>query len=159
MARSCQVDYEQVMTIWDMDTIYQVPLILRDQGLLEVLTHGLKLDQLALSAPRLEQGEALWDLWKDTVIPKQHLEPVRIALVGKYTALDDAYISVHKSLEHAAMKCNRKLDLVSIDSEHLEDAALEKDPTKYHKAWNAVCEAEGIVIPGKRRASDSDRSA
>jgi CTP synthase len=148
IARSCQVDYEQVMTVWDMESIYQVPLILEEQGLLDVLSRGLALDKLPLPAPRIEKGDALWTLWKDTVIPKQHLEPVDIVLVGKYTALDDSYLSVHKSLEHAAMRCNRKLRLISVDSEHLEDAALQKDPTKYHKAWNAICEAQGLVVPG-----------
>jgi CTP synthase len=148
IARSCQVDYDQVMAVWDMPTIYQVPLTLREQGLLDVLSRGLRLDKLALSAPRLQQGNLLWDLWKDTVVPKQHLEPVHIVLVGKYTALEDSYLSVIKSLEHSAMRCHRKLKLVSVDSEHLEDAALKKDPTKYHKAWNAVCEAQGLVVPG-----------
>ncbi|KAL1877085.1 hypothetical protein VTK73DRAFT_8893 [Phialemonium thermophilum] len=148
IARSCQVDYEQVMTVWDMDTIYQVPLILRDQGLLEVLTRGLRLDKLDLSPSRTEKGAELWELWKDTVVPKQHWDPVHIVLVGKYTALDDSYLSVRKSLEHAAMRCRRRLNLVSVDSEHLEESTLHKDPTKYHRAWNAVCEAQGLVVPG-----------
>jgi CTP synthase len=137
------------MTVWDMESIYQVPLILKEQGLLDVLSRGLRLDKLELPAPRLHQGEDLWGLWKNTVIPKQHWDTVDIVLVGKYTALDDSYLSVHKALEHAAMRCNRKLRLVSVDSEHLEDAALQKDPTKYHKAWNTICEAKGLVVPGK----------
>ncbi|KAI9152069.1 CTP synthase [Paramyrothecium foliicola] len=148
IARSCQVDYDQVMAVWDMDTIYQVPLILKDQGLLDVLARGLRLDKLDLPAPRVEQGLTLWNLWKETVVPKQHWEPVHIVLVGKYTALEDSYLSVIKSLEHSAMRCHRKLKLVSVDSEHLEDAALKNDPSKYHKAWNAVCEAQGLVVPG-----------
>ncbi|KAH8690890.1 CTP synthase [Talaromyces proteolyticus] len=148
IARSCQVDYEQVMTVWDMETIYQVPLILNEQGLLDVLTRGLRLDKLELAPSMVQKGASLWELWKDTVVPKQHLEPINIVLVGKYTALDDSYLSVRKSLEHAAMRCNRKLNLVSVDSEHLEDSTQKSDPTKYHKAWNAICEAQGMVVPG-----------
>ena len=149
VARSCQVDREQVITVWDLETIYQVPLMLQDQGLLHVLTAGLGLDKLSLSEPRIQQGSALWDLWKKTVVPKQHWEPVNIVLVGKYTALDDAYISVRKSLEHSAMRCKRKLKLISVDSEHLEDETMRNDPTKYHRAWNTVCEAQGVVVPGE----------
>jgi CTP synthase len=47
------------------------------------------------------------------------------------------------------MKCGRKLSLIPVDSEHLEDIARQKEPGKYHKAWNAVCEAHGIIVPGK----------
>jgi len=87
-------------------------------------------------------------LWKKTVIPEKHLAPVNIVLVGKYVALDDAYLSVRKSLEHSAMRCKRKLNLISVDSEHFEHDMQQKDPTKYHNAWKAICEAQGILVPG-----------
>lgn len=134
----------------DMETIYQVPLLLRDEGLLNLLKEGLALDKTPLSEDRVKNGNVLWDLWKKTVIPEKHLEPVNIVLVGKYVSLDDAYLSVRKSLEHSAMQCKRKLNLASVDSEHLEPEMQKKDPTKYHNAWKAVCEAQGIIVPGKR---------
>lgn len=46
------------------------------------------------------------------------------------------------------MRCRRKLNLVPVDSEHLEPATQKKEPAKYHKAWQAVCEADGVVVPG-----------
>jgi CTP synthase len=101
-----------------------------------------------LSPVRVQKGQALWDLWKRTVIPEQHLAPVNIVLVGKYVALDDAYLSVRKSLEHSAMRCKRKLNLISVNSEHLEHDMQEKDPIKYHNAWRAICEAQGLLVPG-----------
>jgi CTP synthase len=131
-----------------METIYQVPLLLEEQGLLRLLQRGLALDKLALSPVMVQKGRALWDLWKKTVIPEQNLAPVNIVLVGKYVALDDAYLSVRKSLEHSAMRCKRKLNLISVNSEHFEDDMHQKDPTKYHNAWKAICEAQGILIPG-----------
>lgn len=148
VARSCQVEDEQVIGVRNMDTIYQVPLLLEEEGLLKLLKRGLALDQVELSPARVQKGQALWELWKKTVIPEKHLDPVNIVLVGKYISLDDAYLSVRKSLEHSAMRCKRKLNLISVDSEFLEHDMQQKDPTKYHNAWKAVCEAQGIVVPG-----------
>jgi len=73
---------------------------------------------------------------------------VSIALVGKYTNLQDSYISVIKSLEHASLRCNRKLDLHWVDSSDLEAETLNASPVKYHTAWKAVCSADGILVPG-----------
>ncbi|KAH7325100.1 CTP synthase N-terminus-domain-containing protein [Stachybotrys elegans] len=148
IARSCQVEYEQVVGVRDMETIYQVPLLLEQEGLLKILQKGLALDKEPLTPARVQKGQELWGLWKKTVIPEIHLPPVNIALVGKYVSLDDAYLSVRKSLEHSAMRCKRKLNLYSVDSEHLEHDMQQKDPTKYHNAWKAICEAQGIIVPG-----------
>jgi CTP synthase len=142
------VEDEQVIGVRDMETIYQVPLLLEEEGLLKVLQKGLALHKPALSPLMVQKGQVLWDLWKKTVIPEHHLAPVSIVLVGKYVALDDAYLSVRKSLEHSAMRCKRKLILTSVDSEHLERDMQQKDPTKYHNAWKAVCEASAIIVPG-----------
>ncbi|KAL7917461.1 CTP synthase N-terminus domain-containing protein [Trichoderma austrokoningii] len=148
VARSCQVQYEQVIGVRDMDTIYQVPMLLEQEGLLKLLQKGLALDKVTLSSAQIKQGQKLWDLWKKTVIPEHHLEPVNIALVGKYVTLDDAYLSVRKSLEHSAMRCKRKLNLIPVDSEHLEKDMQTADPIKFHNAWKAVCEANGVIVPG-----------
>ncbi|KAM0263147.1 hypothetical protein ACHAQJ_001300 [Trichoderma viride] len=148
VARSCQVKYEQVIGVRDMDTIYQVPMLLEQEGLLKLLQKGLALDKLSMSPTQLKEGQNLWNLWKKTVIPEHHLEPVNIALVGKYVTLDDAYLSVRKSLEHSAMRCKRKLNLIPVDSEHLERDMQVTDAIKYHNAWKAVCEAQGVIVPG-----------
>lgn len=80
-------------------------------------------------------------------------------LVGKYINLQDSYISVIKSLEHASLRCNRKLELHWVDSSDLEPETLASSPVNYHTAWKAVCSAEysshqleligsGILVPG-----------
>ncbi|OAQ98084.1 hypothetical protein LLEC1_03902 [Akanthomyces lecanii] len=148
IASSCQVEYEQVIGVRDMETIYQVPLLLQDQGLQQLLQDGLALNKLTVPPSLLHKGQALWDLWKRTVTPERHLPRVNIVLVGKYVSFDDAYLSVHKALEHSTMRCGRKLNLVSVDSEHLEKDMQQKDPTKFHNAWKAICEAQGIIVPG-----------
>src|SRR5271169_2851232 len=72
-------------------------------------------------------------------------DSVSIALVGKYTNLQDSYISVIKSLEHASLRCNRKLHLKWVDSSDLEPETLEDSPVKYHAAWGALCSAKYIT--------------
>ncbi|KMU86859.1 CTP synthase [Coccidioides immitis H538.4] len=71
-----------------------------------------------------------------------------VALVGKYTSLHDSYLSVIKSLEHSAMACGRKLNLVWVDASHLEKSTASESPELYHKAWHEVCTADGILVPG-----------
>ncbi|KAK6958125.1 CTP synthase [Daldinia eschscholtzii] len=90
IARSCQVEFQQVVTVRDIETIYQVPLLLEEQGLLHRLREALMLDQLSIPPALVHKGEGLWQLWKKTVVTKPYLEPVIIALVGKYIALPDS---------------------------------------------------------------------
>lgn len=90
IAQSCQVEFGQVVTVRDLETIYQVPLLLEEQGLLSRLRETLMLDQLTLLPTLVDNGSNLWEQWKKTVVLKPHLEPVNIALVGKYTALRDS---------------------------------------------------------------------
>lgn len=59
------------------------------------------------------------------------------------------YLSVLKALEHSAMRCSRKLNLVWIDADHLEDAMLQDDSPKYHKAWSQLTAVAG----GKHQSS------
>lgn len=74
-------------------------------------------------------------------------EVVRIAMVGKYTGLSDSYLSVSKSLQHAAMAVNRKLTIDWIEATDLiESEAESKDA--YNSAWNKMENADGILVPG-----------
>jgi len=57
-------------------------------------------------------------------------------------------MSVVKALEHASMRCGKKLELQWVDSSNLEPEAETADPVKYHDAWRAVCSAKGIIVPG-----------
>lgn len=75
-------------------------------------------------------------------------DTVQIVLVGKYTSLEDSYMSVVKALEHASMRCDRKLELHWVDSSDLEPAAEINTPVRYHTAWQHLCSAKGIIVPG-----------
>ena len=48
------------------------------------------------------------------------------------------------------MRCGRKLNLTNVDSEHLEEPMLAKDPAKYHKAWQSLSKAQGVSTPPPR---------
>ncbi|KAL7782024.1 CTP synthase N-terminus domain-containing protein [Trichoderma ceciliae] len=147
IALHCQVEPEQVIAVRDMPTVYQVPLLLEEQGLPNVLRSALMLDKLVPEQALVKKGAEIWHKWK-TVISQTYTETVDIALVGKYVELHDSYLSLYKSLEHAAIRCKRKLNLIWVDSEHLEDSTREANPAEYHKAWHDVCSASGMVVPG-----------
>jgi CTP synthase len=73
---------------------------------------------------------------------------IKIAMVGKYTGLSDAYLSVIKSLEHACIACGQRLDLRWVDAGALEEATKAKDPARHEAAWATVRAASGILVPG-----------
>ena len=116
------------MTVRDMETIYQVPLLLEEQGLLHRITEALMLDRLTLTPNLISQGSTLWELWKKTVVLEPHLEPVNIALVGKYIALPDS-------------KCFHVF-FVSLYSRK----ALRKSPAPPDVACNPQCCLEETLI-------------
>ncbi|KAL2357843.1 CTP synthase [Cryomyces antarcticus] len=149
VARFCQVEDRQVVAVRDMPSVYQVPILLEEQGLIPILSDILRLDALTTSQSLVKKGRSTWNQWTALTVGLEHtFQPVSIVLVGKYTELHDAYMSVTKSLEHAAMRCKKKLKLIWVDSAHLESATSHTQPAKFHKAWHDVCTAAGILVPG-----------
>ncbi|KAI9787910.1 MAG: CTP synthase ura7 [Candelina submexicana] len=149
IAMFCQVEPEQVVAVHDVSSTYHVPLLLEKQGLIPLLRSILRLDVLSIPQALIKKGQGVWDEWKSLTTSQDHLyESVSIALVGKYTNLHDSYLSVVKSLEHAAMRCLKKLKLIWVDASHLETQTSDDNPALYHKAWHEVCTADGILVPG-----------
>lgn len=152
IANMCQVDLKQVLTVHNVSSTYHVPLLLKQQKFRESITDLLDLDKLtpSPSTAMLDRGSHMWQQWVSLTRAQDssNLDSVSIVLVGKYTNLEDAYISVGKSLEHAAMYCKKKLNLVWVDASNLEEEAKETAPAKFHEAWHAVCTADGILVPG-----------
>ncbi|KAI5808102.1 CTP synthase [Peziza echinospora] len=149
IALFCDVDTEQVLAVHDCNSTYHVPLLLEQQKLIPLLRDILKLDSIEISPKLLSKGQDTWKEWKSLTLAQDRLfEKVNIALVGKYTDLHDSYLSVIKSLEHSAMRCGRKLNLIWVEAEMLEEQASHANSAKYHKAWHDVCTADGILVPG-----------
>ncbi|KAK9458758.1 CTP synthase N-terminus-domain-containing protein [Lipomyces oligophaga] len=145
----CHVGPDQVIVVHDLSSIYHVPLLLDEQGIVQQLSKKLKLESLTVSSSDVERGATLWNDWRHlTGIHDRMFDSVSIALVGKYTHLKDSYISVIKSLEHSALRCHVKLTINWVEASDLEADASETNRVNFHKAWHQVCSADGILIPG-----------
>lgn len=146
----CHVGPEQVFGVHDVNSTYHVPLLLEAQGMVHFLERRLHLDLARdVPAPRAQAGLDLRQRWKKlTVDQERSFEVVHIVLVGKYTALQDSYMSVVKALEHASMRCRHQLRLHWVESGDLEAETESQDPVKYHQAWQNLCSAQGIIVPG-----------
>lgn len=139
----CHVEPKNVIGVHDVGSIYAVPVLLEDQQLVEYFGERLK-----LPLPTNRPKKFLFQ-WKELAEKNDRLlKEVTIALVGKYTKLEDAYASVIKALGHAAMACNHKLNLKYIEATDLEPSTQKEDPVRYHEAWQQLCSSSGVFIPG-----------
>jgi CTP synthase len=133
LAQFCHVKPEAVMSTHDVPNIYHVPLMLQEQGLCDILSVDCTKTNL------LQE-------WKKMAFHLDTLkEEVHIAMVGKYTDLSDAYLSVIKSLQHAAMAVDRKLVIDWIEASHLE---ADWDVSENDTAWATLRAAHGVLVPG-----------
>jgi CTP synthase len=116
IALFCDVAPQNVVQNGDAATIYRVPLNLEAEGLAEIAIRKLKLD--APHPPRLEEWAKIVDRIEN---PKHH---VKIALVGKYVELKDAYISISEAINHAGVFHDTRVEVVRVDSERVETEGL-----------------------------------
>ncbi|KAH9835297.1 CTP synthase [Rhodofomes roseus] len=145
----CHVAPEQVIGVHDVSSVYHVPLLLQSQGIVDYLRKRLNLGALALTQEMKDRGTDLERRWRElTKRQERVIDDVTIVLVGKYTDMHDSYMSVTKSLEHSAFRCNRRLILKWVDSSDLEPETQVTNPARYHDAWRAVVSAGGILVPG-----------
>ncbi|KAK6947233.1 Glutamine amidotransferase [Dillenia turbinata] len=141
LSQFCHVPVENIVTLYDVPNIWHLPLLLRDQKAHEAILKGLSLLDVARE-PDLEE-------WTDRARVCDMLqEPVRIAMVGKYTGLSDSYLSVLKALLHASVAWHRKLIVDWVPSGDLEDATAKEAPHDYKAAWDLLMGADGILVPG-----------
>ncbi|XP_073061149.1 uncharacterized protein [Primulina eburnea] len=141
LSRFCHVPIDNIITLYDVSNIWHIPLLLRDQKAHEAILKVLNLNSDARK-PALEEWTSrasLCDMLR---------EPVRIAMVGKYTGLADSYLSVLKALLHASVACHRKLCVDWVPASDLENATAEENPDGYQIAWNLLKGADAILVPG-----------
>lgn len=149
IAQYCDVESDQVISVIDVPSLYHVPLSLRSQNILKHLHELFHLETVIPSSRLVDQGAKTWKAWKSLTLEQDHLHDlVTIVLLGKYTDHPDAYHSVVKALEHAAMACSRKLDLVLVNSEYLEISSMSTVPADHYKAWYSLHTADGVIVPG-----------
>ena len=130
LALFCDVEKRAVVPMVTSKNLYNVPLLLEENGIAEFI-----LEKFGLQA----RCEPDWTEWKRLVAQVEKERPsVRIALVGKYVELHDAYISVRESLNHAALHLG-----VNVEIDWIHSSDLERG--KYLDVVNA---ADGILVPG-----------
>ena len=145
LALFCQVPSSNMLTVADVSNIYHVPLMLAAQGAAEIIARRLKLD-LPAGAPA---AAAALTRWREIAAVVDNMkDEVRIALVGKYNGLQDSYLSVIKSLQHAAIAACKRLVVDWIDAASLEPGTERDDVETYKTSWTTLKSAQGILVPG-----------
>jgi len=123
------VEQSGVISCHDAPSIYKVPEMLEEQGILKTVAQGLALKR---SRPK-------WADWKKVASSfSNHKGSVRVAVVGKYVTLPDSYVSVYHALSHAGANIGKKVQVDWIDSEKFENG------TKV----SALKDYDGILAPG-----------
>ena len=148
LALFCNVKRECVIEEKDVtDSVYAVPRELKEQHL----------DEQVLKQLRLPVNPIKHTVW-DTLVRKatQPKKTCRIALVGKYISIRDAYKSVHEALQHAGMAKNCKVEVVPIEAEELEKKMCHAEKRRSGECENLRASAspreikdiDGILVPG-----------
>jgi CTP synthase len=121
---------DAVISAKDVGDIYEVPLWYRDQGVDDFIC-----ETLGLEAPAADLSE-----WEQVVERTAAADqPVKIALVGKYVELEDAYKSVSEALRHSGAHAGANVEIDWVDSEELTDDEV---------ALDRIGDADGILVPG-----------
>ncbi len=129
IALFCDVRESEVIPLVTVDNIYEVPAILEEAGLGNIIINHLR-----VTAPETDLAD-----WRAMVQRmKAAQEPLPVAIVGKYVQLEDAYISVREALRHAGISHNRDVRITWVSSEDLERPNWEQ----------ALASVSGIVVPG-----------
>lgn len=129
IALFCDIDKEAVIEATDASNLYSIPLALQDQHFDQIVCDHLKLDC----------GQANMTEWKALVNKVENLSKVtKIALVGKYVELQDAYLSVVEALKHAGYDFDTDIEVDWINAEQLTEENVAE----------ILKNADGIVIPG-----------
>ncbi|WP_432718840.1 CTP synthase [Pectinatus frisingensis] len=131
LALFCDVDVDAVIENQTASTIYEVPLIMQKEGLDKIVLQKLNMDY---SPANMEEWERMVYKIKN---PKQR---VKIAVVGKYVDLPDAYISVTEALHHAGISNEADVKITWVDAEKIEMEDLELD--------EVFAGCKGILVPG-----------
>ena len=128
IALFCNVEEGAVISCYDVDSIYEVPGMLHEQGIDNIICEQL---QLNVQQPDLTA-------WNKIVYAVQHPKhKVHIAMVGKYVDLTESYKSLSEALKHAGIKTETEVDIQYIDSE-----VLEKEGTA------SLAGMDAILVPG-----------
>ena len=131
IALFCDVDADAVIENRTAATIYEVPLMMQQEGL----------DKIVLSKLQMNYGPANMSDWEKMVYKiKNPKKKVKIAVVGKYVELPDAYISVTEALHHAGVENDAAVKIEWVNAEKIEDGETDLN--------EVFLGSKGILVPG-----------
>jgi CTP synthase len=130
IALFCDVEKQAVIPMTTSDVLYEVPLMLERAGVGDYLVEKLKMT--ATRKPDMKPWEKLVER------VRRDKPTVKVALVGKYVELQDAYMSVREALKHAALANDVEVEIGWVHS-----ADLEKD-----KGWDIIQQSDAVLVPG-----------
>ena len=131
LALFCDVDADAVIQNRTASTIYEVPLMMQKEGL----------DKIVIDKMNIDCRPAQMEEWERMVHRLKNPETkVKVAVVGKYVELPDAYISVTESLHHAGIANSADVNIKWVNAEEIEDPATDLD--------EVFAGCKGIVVPG-----------
>lgn len=125
----CNVSGNYVIPNYDASSIYEVPLMLQEEGL----------DELVCEKLHIAAKDSNMDSWRNMVMRYKSLnQKIKIGLVGKYVDLHDAYLSVIEALTHAGLSLGSEIDIqwISTDTLHTEE-----------DVENALIDMDGVIVP------------
>lgn len=129
LALFCDIDEKAVVECLDADTLYEVPMMLREQGLDDIVVNHLK---LTTNEPDMTE-------WENLVHRVKSLKhTTEIAIVGKYVALHDAYLSIVEALGHAGIVSNTEIKIRWVNAEEVYD----------HNVAELLKGVQGVLVPG-----------
>ncbi|MGF7437856.1 CTP synthase [Lentilactobacillus senioris] len=129
IALFCDVTPDAVVESLDAPTLYTIPLRLQEQGMDQQV-----LDHFQINAPKADMSE-----WEKLEYHVQHLQKkIKISLVGKYVALQDAYISVTEALKAAGYVVDADIELSKVDSEEITAENVSE----------LLGDSDGVIVPG-----------
>lgn len=129
LALFCNVEDDCIIENLDAPSLYQIPLMLETEGLAKTVCKKLNIEN---TKPDLKE-------WKEMLKKEaERKEDVKIALVGKYVELHDAYISIVESLYHAGIANGAKIDIMWLNAEEISDFNVHE----------VLKDADGILVPG-----------
>jgi CTP synthase len=129
IALFCNVSEKEVITALDVGNIYEVPLVLHEEGLDDGIAGMLELES---RPPEVSQ-------WKEMVHSDRNpVDTVRIGIVGKYVEYEDSYKSLNEALYHGGLANKLRVELKWVESEGLVEEMLEEQLSPY----------DGILVPG-----------
>lgn len=129
LALFCNVEKDSIIQNMDAFSLYEVPLLLENENLAQIV-----LDKLHMESPAPDLAE-----WRNIVERQKAInKKIKIALVGKYVKLHDAYLSIVESLNHAGIFNDTDIEIEWVDAENMD----------VEKAEEYLKDADGIIVPG-----------